>query len=56
MQYLVGTGAAPCQVLMNSESHFVSEKDESWAQPSKKVCEGGVGEGECNYLMQWQPQ
>lgn len=26
---LIGTGAALCQVLMNSESHFISEKDES---------------------------
>ena len=29
MRCLMGTGAAPCQVLMNSESHFISEKDES---------------------------
>jgi hypothetical protein len=42
MQCLMGTGAALCQVLMNSESHFVSERHESWAQPSKKVREGGA--------------
>lgn len=45
MGCLMGTGAALCQVLMNSESHFISEKDESWAQPSKKVCEEGARGG-----------